>query len=138
MLAWNSVRLSSAAANQSVEPLSGWHTRSPEHCPDATALALDYLGKLRISPCYRSETRRQSGPQRLKGVRKKSFRRAAFPQRMEAAVDWAAVTARVELVPFPSEQESGVFPQPLKPCPSRNRFMKTRSSVLSLIFVKEL
>ena len=36
----------------------------------------------------------------------------AFPQRLEAAVDWAAVTARVELVPFPKPARFGVFPQP--------------------------
>jgi hypothetical protein len=34
-------------------------------------------------------------------LRKKCFPSAAFPQRLEAAVDFAAVTARVELVPFP-------------------------------------
>jgi len=34
-------------------------------------------------------------------LREKCFPSAAFPQRLEAAVDFAAVTARVELVPFP-------------------------------------
>jgi len=33
----------------------------------------------------------------------------AFPQRLEAAIDHAAVTARVELVPFPSVQKPGGF-----------------------------
>ncbi|MGB8009963.1 MAG: hypothetical protein WCF48_22740, partial [Terriglobales bacterium] len=52
---------------------------------------------------------------------------AAFPQRLEAAIDGAAFTARVELVhpskpnpglpgtpvvPFPNPARSGVFPQP--------------------------
>ena len=32
---------------------------------------------------------------------KKCFLSAAFPQRLEAAVEFAAVAARVELVPFP-------------------------------------
>jgi len=34
---------------------------------------------------------------------------AASPQRLEAAVDYAAVTARVELVPFPSVQNQEFF-----------------------------
>jgi len=32
-----------------------------------------------------------------------------IPQRLEAAVDFAAVAARVELVPFPFVRESIVF-----------------------------
>jgi hypothetical protein len=39
---------------------------------------------------------------------------AALPQRLEAAIDYAAVTARVELVPFPFVPGIGVFPQPIK------------------------
>ena len=45
----------------------------------------------------------------------KALSLAAFPQRLEASVDCAAVTARVEFVPFPFVRESGVFPQRLKP-----------------------
>jgi hypothetical protein len=49
---------------------------------------------------------------------KKRFPFAAFPQRLEAAIDSAAVTARVELVPFPKPSRTGVFPQAVKPCPT--------------------
>ncbi|MFY9841834.1 MAG: hypothetical protein WCD02_16745 [Terriglobales bacterium] len=45
---------------------------------------------------------------------KKCFLGAAVPQRLEAAIDSVAVTARVELVPFPNPPQIGVFPQPLK------------------------
>jgi hypothetical protein len=38
---------------------------------------------------------------RVAGCGKKSFRRAEFPQRLEAAVEGAAFTARVEVMPFP-------------------------------------
>lgn len=43
----------------------------------------------------------------------KVFSDGGTPRRLEAAIDQAAVTARVELVPFPSVQESGVFLQSL-------------------------
>ncbi|MGO9369055.1 MAG: hypothetical protein ACLP0H_15610, partial [Terriglobales bacterium] len=36
-------------------------------------------------------------------------------QRLEAAVDWARFTARVELVPFPFVHESRGFQQSVKP-----------------------
>jgi len=39
----------------------------------------------------------------------KVFPSAAFPQRLEAAVDFAAVTARVELVPFQTGVKSEFF-----------------------------
>ncbi|MFZ0686146.1 MAG: hypothetical protein WAM89_11445, partial [Terriglobales bacterium] len=39
--------------------------------------------------------------------RKRSFRRGEFPQRLEVAVDGAAFTARVELVPFPKPARNG-------------------------------
>ncbi|MFY9645560.1 MAG: hypothetical protein WAK29_10295, partial [Terriglobales bacterium] len=45
-------------------------------------------------------------------LRKESFRRAAFPQRLEATVEGAAITARVELVLFPKLARNGVFPRP--------------------------
>ena len=52
-----------------------------------------------------------SGSQGLNSLLKKCFLGAAFPQRLEAAIDSSAVTARVELVPFPFVQESRVFQQ---------------------------
>jgi len=33
---------------------------------------------------------------------------------------------RLEIVPFPKYAVAGVFPQPVKPCPSRKPFMKAR------------
>ena len=39
-------------------------------------------------------------PRRLKEAAEKVIS-TAFPQRLEAAIDYAPVTARVELVPFP-------------------------------------
>jgi hypothetical protein len=44
-------------------------------------------------------------------VLKKCFLSAAVPQRLEAAIDFAAVAARVEFVPFPFVRESRVFQQ---------------------------
>jgi hypothetical protein len=59
-------------------------------------------------------------PRRLKSLRKKYVPGPAIPQRLEAAIDAAALTARVELVPFPKPvrfpkpMRSGVFPQTVK------------------------
>jgi hypothetical protein len=55
-------------------------------------------------------------------LRKKCFSMAAVPQ-LEAAIDDTAVTARVELVPFPSVQESGVFPHLARRLISRLHFL---------------
>ncbi|MGA9901784.1 MAG: hypothetical protein WBQ39_07600 [Terriglobales bacterium] len=54
---------------------------------------------------------------RLKSLLKKCFLRPAVPQRLEAAIDSVAVTARVELVPFPFVEGSRVFQQSVKPDP---------------------
>jgi hypothetical protein len=60
-------------------------------------------------------------PRRLKSLRKKYVPGPAIPQRLEAAIDAAALTARVELVPFPKPVRFpkpvliGVFPQAVKP-----------------------
>ncbi|MGA9495745.1 MAG: hypothetical protein WBV41_07810 [Terriglobales bacterium] len=54
-------------------------------------------------------------PQRVNSLLKKCFPSAAAFQRLEAAFDSAAVTARVELVPFPVVLESRVFQQSVKP-----------------------
>jgi hypothetical protein len=40
---------------------------------------------------------------------KKCFLRSRFPQRLEAAVDWARFRARVEIEPFPFVPDSRVF-----------------------------
>ncbi len=55
---------------------------------------------------------------RLKRLRKKCSPSAVFPERLEDAVDSVAVTARVELVPFPTAAQIGVLPQLLKSFPS--------------------
>ena len=57
---------------------------------------------------------------RLNSLLKKCFLGAAVPQRLEAAVDCAAVAARVELVPFPFVLESRAFQQSVKPHPFNN------------------
>ena len=43
----------------------------------------------------------------------KVFSDGGTPRRLEAAIDQAAVTARVELVPFPSVQDREFFCSPL-------------------------
>ena len=54
---------------------------------------------------------------RLNSLLKKYLRAQAFPQRLEAAIDLAQLTARVELVPFPLVPYSRVFQQTVKPSP---------------------
>ena len=54
---------------------------------------------------------------RAKRLRKKCFCIPAFPQRLEAAVDLARLTARVKLVPFPFVVSSGVIRQPARKTP---------------------
>ena len=53
----------------------------------------------------------RAAPERLNSLLKKCFLNAAVPERLEAAVDSAAVAARAELGPFPFVQESRVFQQ---------------------------
>jgi len=48
-------------------------------------------------------------PQWLNSLLKKCFLGAEVAQRLEAGADFAAVAARVELVPFPIVQESRFF-----------------------------
>jgi hypothetical protein len=52
--------------------------------------------------------------QRLAGCGKSGFARRSCPQRLKAAIDFAALAARVELVPFPKPRRIGVFPQPVR------------------------
>jgi hypothetical protein len=59
----------------------------------------------------------------VKRLRRKCFLDSAFPQRLEAAIDSAAVTARVELVPFPNPARIGVFQRTVSAC-----FVGSRSS----------
>ena len=60
-------------------------------------------------------------PQAAEEFAEKVCSRPSYPQRLEAAVDAAALTARVELVPFPKPVRFpnpvliGVFPQAVKP-----------------------
>ena len=58
---------------------------------------------------------------RLNRLREKLFSDAAFPQRLEAALDSAPVAARVELVPFPIVRYTE-FLAACKSEPSQNLF----------------
>ena len=82
--------------------------RRREDCDEA-------LGSDGINPLFVFEFWPFMGP--LYSSLKKCFSRPAFPQRLEAAADSAAVSARVELVPFPVLPSPAVFPQPLKLVP---------------------
>jgi hypothetical protein len=62
-----------------------------------------------------------------KSLLKDVFSPDKFPQRLEAAVDRARFTARVELVPFPFVPDSRVFQQIAKP-------LKSETAVLSAVF----